>query len=238
MSFWIGGKHTVAEAIKNPKRNIKQIAVLDETRKEFLKKITNNQNIEIKNTKFFNKIFFDETIHQGFAAHIDEFQKTDIIADLNKGCLESNILLLDEITDPRNIGSIIRTAVAFDINTILLKKRNFQSKSSTMYKSASGCMEKIKIYETINLVNTLKILKKNNYFLTGLDSNSNNYLNKETKFFAKNVFIFGSEEFGIRNLTKKTCDQIIKIKISKNIESMNVSNSVASFLSIFRFMHQ
>lgn len=106
-----------------------------------------------------------------------------------------------------------------------------------MYKAASGCMEKIKIYETANLANTLMILKNNNYFATGLDAHANNYFDKKTKFFSKNIFIFGSEEFGMRNLTKKMCDQLIKIKITKEVESINVSNSVASFLALYRFAH-
>ena len=106
-----------------------------------------------------------------------------------------------------------------------------------MYKAASGCMEKIKIYETTNLANILSKLKEKNYFLTGLDSHSNSYFDNKTKFFSKNIFVFGSEEFGMRNLTKKMCDQLIKIKISKEVESMNVSNSVASFLALYRFTH-
>ena len=237
MSFWIGGKHTVIEALKNPKRNIKEVIVLDENRKQILSKNPRFKNIKINNAKFFKKIFLDETIHQGFAANIEEIEKTNIIDDLKIGNLEKNIILLDEITDPRNIGSIIRTAVAFNIKSILVKKRNFQSKSPTMYKAASGCMEKIKIYESTNLANTLTKLKENNYFLTGLDSHANNYFDNKTKFFSKNIFIFGSEEFGMRNLTKKMCDQLIKIKITNEVESINVSNSVASFLALYTFAH-
>lgn len=237
MSFWIGGKHTVTEALNNPQRNIKEVVVLDERRKDFLIQNTKFKNIKINNLKFFKKIFLEEMTHQGFAAHIEDIEKKNIIIDLNKGLLENNIILLDEITDPRNIGSIIRTAIAFDIRSILVKKRNFNSRSSAMYKAASGCMEKIKIYETTNLANILTKLKEKSYFLTGLDSHSNAFFNNKTKFFSKNIFVFGSEEFGMRNLTKKMCDQLIKIKISKEVESMNVSNSVASFLALYRFTH-
>jgi 23S rRNA (guanosine2251-2'-O)-methyltransferase len=237
MSFWIGGKHTVTEALNNPKRNTKEVIVLDERRKEFLINNTKFKNIKINNQKFFKKIFLDEMIHQGYAAYIEETEKKNIINDLNNGLLENNIILLDEITDPRNVGSIIRTAVAFNIKSILVKKRNFNSKSSAMYKAASGCMEKIKIYETINLANILTKLKQNNYFLTGLDSHSNYFFDNKTKFYSKNIFVFGSEEFGMRNLTKKMCDQLIKIRISQEVESMNVSNSVASFLTLYRFTH-
>ena len=95
----------------------------------------------------------------------------------------------------------------------------------------------IKIYETINLANILTKLKQNNYFLTGLDSHANYFFDNKTKFYSKNIFVFGSEEFGMRNLTKKMCDQHIKIRISQEVESMNVSNSVASFLALYRFTH-
>ena len=75
MSFWIGGKHTVTEALNNPQRIIKEVAVLDERRREFLINNTKLKNIKINNQKFFNKIFLDEMIHQGYAAHIEDTEK-------------------------------------------------------------------------------------------------------------------------------------------------------------------
>lgn len=236
--FWIGGKHTVIEALKNSKRIIKEIIVLDEEKKNFLQKFSKFNNIRTNNIKFFKKTFSEDISHQGFAAYVKELDKNNISIDLKKNYLENNIIVLDDITDPRNIGSIIRSAVAFNIKALIIKQRGFNNKSHSMYKAASGCMEKIKIYEVSNLVTTLNELKKYNYFITGLDSNTNSIFDKNTKFFPKNVFVFGSEEYGMRVLTKKICDQIIKINIGNEVESINVSNSVASFLSLYRFVHE
>jgi 23S rRNA (guanosine2251-2'-O)-methyltransferase len=97
-------------------------------------------------------------------------------------------------------------------------------------------MEKVRIYEVTNLSTVLKQLKEKNYFVTGLDTSSKDYINKNTNFFSKNIFIFGSEEYGIRRLTKQNCDQLLKIKI-KEVESLNVANSVSSFLALFRLIH-
>jgi 23S rRNA (guanosine2251-2'-O)-methyltransferase len=234
--FWIGGKHTVIEAIKNPKRNINDIVVLDEDKKKIIQDHTIRTNIKIHNIKFFKNIFAEDIAHQGYAASVEELTSANITLDLKKNNLEDDIVVLDEITDPRNIGSIIRTCVAFNIKSLIIKKRSFNNKSASMYKAASGCMEKVRIYEVTNLSTVLKQLKEKNYFITGLDTSSKDYINKNTKFFSKNIFIFGSEEYGIRRLTKQNCDQLLKIKI-KEVESLNVANSVSSFLALFRLIH-
>jgi 23S rRNA (guanosine2251-2'-O)-methyltransferase len=234
--FWIGGKHTVIEVIKNSKRIIYEIVVLDEDKKKIVQAYGLHNKIKINNIKFFKNIFTEDVAHQGFAAKIDALTNNNITQELKNNSLENNIVVLDEITDPRNVGSIIRTCAAFNIKSLIIKKRSFNNKSASMYKAASGCVEKVKIYEVSNLSTILKQLKENNYFVTGLDSNSKNYIDNNTKFFLKNIFIFGSEEYGIRHLTKEHCDQLLKIKIGE-VESLNVSNSVSSFLALFRLIH-
>ena len=133
---------------------------------------------------------------------------------------------MDEVTDTRNIGSIIRSAASFDIDGIIIKERHFPSESKLMYKSASGCMEHINIFEVSNINTTLKFLREKNFWIYGFEANSEKKFN-EIKWSGNNILLFGSEGFGMREHTKKYTDFSVKIDINKNIESLNISNSAA-----------
>ena len=136
------------------------------------------------------------------------------------------IACLDEVTDPRNIGSLISSAASFEIDGIIIKERHFPSESKMMYKSASGCMEHINIFEVSNINTTLKFLREKNFWIYGFEANSEKKFN-EIKWDGNNILLFGSEGFGIRQHTKKYTDFSVKIEINKNIESLNISNSAA-----------
>ena len=127
---------------------------------------------------------------------------------------------------PRNIGSLIRSAASFEIDGVIIKERHFPSESKLMYKSASGCMEHINIFEVSNINTTLKFLREKNFWIYGFEAKSEQKFN-DIKWNGNNILLFGSEGFGIRHHTKKYTDFSLKIDINKNIESLNISNSAA-----------
>lgn len=230
LSFWIGGKHAVISAYQNSRRNCEKIVLLN---KENISNFSANQKIEVKDKKFFNKIFLNKDInHQGYAALIKplaDISLNDFLIDKNKEKI--TLLIIDNIQDDRNLGSIIRTAVAFGVSAIIVNKRDFREESQQMYKSASGGMEFIKTIKVSNLNNAIEVLKKNNIWVFALDGNGDNNIYDE-KFDLRVAFVLGSEGSGIKNLIKKNCDKIIKIPISRNINSLNVSNATAALLAI------
>lgn len=239
-SFWIGGKHTVLSAIKNPKRKINKLIITQENQKDFNpKNITKKITIEIKDKKEIDKIFINENIiHQGVAAEIENIPVIELKEYLkNKGNLKNTVVVLDNITDQRNIGSIIRSCSAFNVDAVILLEKNYNPKSKMMYKSASGAMELVNIIPVSNITNALEILKKNNYWIYGLDSYAKENIEDQT-WSNQNVFVFGSEGDGLRRLVKENCDYLIKIQINKEIESLNVSNAVAITLGLFKFMNK
>jgi 23S rRNA (guanosine2251-2'-O)-methyltransferase len=231
-SFWIGGRHTVEAAINNPNRKIIKFVL---HQKLINNKIIYNQKINIKyeNDNFFNKIFKNEIPHQGYAALIEKIQHNTLKYYLEEKTI-SSIIALDGISDPRNIGSIIRTSVAFNFDAIIVNKKDFNAKSFLLYKSASGAIENIKILEVSNILNEIKNLKQNNFVIIGMDGNAQDSLYVST-IEKKKVIIFGSEGFGLKNLIRKNCDKLCKIPISNKINSLNVSNAVASTLAIIDF---
>jgi 23S rRNA (guanosine2251-2'-O)-methyltransferase len=230
--FWIGGKHSVLAVLENPKRKIKKIIT---TKNDcFLAKHTNIT--EQRNLKFFNKIFADESIaHQGIAAQIETFSYDDV-NELNTKELK-NIVILDGITDPRNIGSIIRSSVAFNCDGIIVKKKDFNKKSASMYKASSGAIEKIHIFTASNLSNAIRVLKKNNFFIIGMDGKAKKNLDEKI-IYSKNAFVFGSEGEGLSHNIKQNCDLLACLEIGDKIESLNVSNAVSATLALYAYINK
>lgn len=224
-------------ALKNSDRKVYEIIVSDEEKKVNLEKnLKLELKIYIKNKFEIDKILKGKYNHQGYIAKISNDTNLNFLSDLKKNKLDNTLIILDNITDVRNIGSIIRSSVAFGVNSVLINKKFFNN-SIELYKAASGAIEFCKIYLISNISNALHALKSYNYFIYGLDSNSNSFLNKSIKFNEKKVFVFGSEDYGLRNLTKKNCDQLLGIKMYHDkINSLNVSNAVSSFLSIYSIL--
>jgi len=237
--FWIGGKHAVLEALKNSNRKIYRIVTTEENRKLIDQDILKYKKItlDIKNKKEIDKIFQNEDIiHQNFASEIENLPNENIKDYLRKSSNQKSVIVvLDDITDQRNIGSIVRSCVAFSVDGIVLLDKNFNSASKIMFKSASGALEHIKIFAVSNISNALQILKENNFWIYALDQNSKNEVNNNMKS-ERIGLVFGSEESGIRRLVKENCDFQIRIPI-KNIESLNVSNAVAVTLGLYRYLN-
>ncbi len=239
-AFWIGGKHAVLSAIKNPKRKINKLTITEENEKDFNPKNFDKKIIiEIKDKKEIDKIFINENIvHQGIAAEIESIPAIELKEYLKiKNNLKNTLVVLDDITDQRNIGSIIRSCSAFNIDAVILLEKNYNPKNKMMYKSASGAMEIVNIIPVSNITNALEVLKKNNYWVYGLDGNAKENI-EDQKWSKQNVFVFGSEGDGLRRLVKENCDHLIKIQINKEIESLNVSNAVSVTLGIFRLLQK
>ena len=232
-TFLIVGKHAVLEALKNPSRKIERVFLTEDAKKNLNRE---NQSINLfKNLQVFyksrreldNLCGRDETAHQGLVAEVEQLEeitlKEFVLDNENRNI---NIIALEEVTDPRNIGSIIRSAVAFNIDGIIVKERSFPSKSKLLYKSASGGAEHIKIFKVSNINTSLKFLKTKEFWISAFDvSATKDFVNNDWK--GKNVLLFGSEGFGLKSKTLLHSDFRFKVKMNTNIDSLNISNTVS-----------
>jgi len=230
-SFFIIGQHAVIEALKNPKRKVLRVFLTEESKKNIHRKnpkknLLNSVKVFFKTKKELDKYSTKENLlHQGYVAEIEHLEKP-ILKDFINSSNEMTLVCLDGVTDPRNIGSLIRSAASFKIDGILIKQRNFPSESKLMYKAASGAIEYINIFEVSNINSTLKNLKDKNFWVYGFDGNGKkNFTDIEWK--GKNILVFGSEGFGMHQHTSKYADFLVKINISEKIESLNISNSAS-----------
>jgi len=225
--FWVGGKHTIHEISKWKKRNIKQVLSI--------KKNYSSKGLQeiVVDAKKINKIFNDPTfVHQGLAALVE---KTKFLKDKDIKNIpdNSNIALLDNINDIRNIGSIIRNCAAFEISYLIIEKK-INIDSHYLFKSASGATEHIQFIKVSNLNTAIQELKKNSFFIFSTSLNAKKRID-EISFGSKNCIVLGSEAEGVRNLISKNSDEHFKIKHSSKVDSLNVSNTSAV---IFNHLYQ
>ena len=230
-SFFIIGQHAVIEALRNPKRKVLRVFLTEESKKNIHKKNPNknlleNVKVYFKTKKELDKYSTKENIlHQGFVAELEHLEKP-ILKDFIKNEKNITLVCLDGVSDPRNIGSLIRSAASFHIDGIIVKERHFPSESKLMYKAACGSIEHVKIFTVSNINSTLKNLKDKNFWVYGFDSEGKKNFT-EVKWEGNNVLLFGSEGSGMHKHTSKYADFLVKININQKIESLNISNSAA-----------
>ena len=230
-SFFIVGQHAVIEALRNPKRKVLRVFLTEEAKKTIHRK---NQKINLlkdikvyfKSKKELDKYSSKEQLmHNGYVAEIEHLDQPDLKKFIkNKNNL--TFVCLDKVTDPRNIGSLIRSAASFKIDGLIIKERHFPGNSKLMYKSASGCMEYLNIFEVSNINSTLKNLREKNFWVYCFDSKGEKDFT-DVKWEGNSILLFGSEGFGIRQHTGKYADFFVKINMNKEIDSLNISNSAA-----------
>ena len=232
-TFLIAGKHAVLEALKNPYRKVERVFLTEDAQKKLNREnqslnLFKSVNVFFKTRKELNNMCSkDETAHQGLVAEVEQMEQISLKEFIQENKkINVNFIALEEVTDPRNIGSIIRSAVAFKIDGLIVKERSFPSKSKLLYKSASGGTEHIKIFKVSNLNSALKFLKTKDFLISAFDVSANKDFT-ENNWKGKNVLLFGSEGFGIKAKTLEKTDFRFKVTMNKNIESLNISNTVS-----------
>ena len=191
-SFFVVGKHAVIEALKNPNRKVLRLFLTEESKKNIHRgnqkqNLLKDIKVYFRNKKELDKYTGNEDIqHQGYVAEVEHLDNL-IVKEFIKDKKNLTFACLDEVTDPRNIGSIIRSAASFNLDGIIIKERHFPDESKLMYKSASGCMEYINIFKVSNINTALKFLREKNFWVYGFDAKSKKNLQKlngkETIFF-------------------------------------------------------
>ena len=230
-SFFIIGQHAVIEALRNPKRKVLRVFLTEESKKNIHKKspnknLLNDVKVYFKTKKELDKYSTRENLqHQGYVAEVEHIQKP-ILKEYIKEKNNITLICLDGVTDPRNIGSLIRSAASFNIDGVIIKERNFPSESKIMYKASSGAMEYINIFEVSNINSTLKNLKEKNFWVYGFEGNGKQDFT-DIEWKGNNILLFGSEGSGMHKHTSKYADFIVKIEINRRVDSLNISNSAA-----------
>ena len=223
----IYGRHAVLSALKNPKRHIKKLLIAAENRAE-IEKISSQIPYTIVDKKEFLRILPEDAVHQGFALYCNRLETYDIenliaMADKKERC---HILILDQVTDPQNIGAIIRSCAAFETLGLVVQDKNSPLESGAMDKATAGTIEFVPIARVTNLSRAIEKLKDAGFWVMGMDGYAETTIDKINKS-GKIAIVMGSEGKGMRRLVQENCDSSVKLPISPNVESLNVSTAAA-----------
>ena len=226
--YWLYGLHAVTAALHNPRRHIHRFVVsrnsIEKLSGELLK--ASKKQPEILDAAAISKLLPEDAVHQGIAVEVAPLPQISIEEYLLANPVKKPLLLLDQVTDPHNVGAILRSAAAFDAGAVIVTKDHAPPESAVMAKSASGALELIPMIYVTNLVHSMETLKKHGYWCTGLDGEAKETI-AQAKLGSDSALVMGAEGKGLRRLTLDHCDRVVKLPIHPQMESLNVSNAAA-----------
>lgn len=231
-SLILYGRHAVFAAVANPKRQISKLLVTADNAEELRDIcIKNGRTVSIINVvdrKEIDRVLAVDSVHQGFAAYCRELEECtlDELCFIAKDKESCHILILDQVTDPQNIGAIIRSCVAFDTLALVVQDKNSPIESGAMAKAAAGMIEHLSVVRVTNLSRAIEKLKKVGFWIVGMDGYAEIVIDKMDKN-GKIAVVMGSEGKGMRRLIEESCDMTVKLPISPLTESLNVATAAA-----------
>lgn len=221
--IWIFGKHAVLEAARNKSRQVfEKVSFYD------------LPGFEKRPKEWFVKKFKDNANHQYTAALIEEFEPMEI----EEAFRLPRVLILDQITDPHNLGAIIRSAAVFGFMGVIIMGRHSASITPVVYKTASGAMEHVKVITVTNISNAIKELKEAGFWVIGLDEKGTCALQDYKNLGPRPIaLVIGAEGAGIRPLVKSSCDELLYIKSYGDFSTLNASNAACAAMYHFSSGH-
>jgi 23S rRNA (guanosine2251-2'-O)-methyltransferase len=223
--YWIYGRHAVDAAVANKKRHIHRLCSLDKTA---LKAATTPAEEVTKEE--LDALLPKDAVHQGVAALVDPLPEVDMATlQPTENGARMRIIVLDQVSDPRNIGAILRSASAFAVTAMIMPARHSPPETGALAKAASGALENIPIVRAGNLSRALETLKKWGYWCYGFDAGATTQLG-EVEFAKNAAIILGAEGTGLRRLTAEHCDLVARLPMEPGSESINVSAAAAIIL--------
>ncbi len=221
-AYYMFGLHAVKAAIKNPNRNIHELWISQNARHKIF---TNHEipSIPIMNIEKSKSLPISENkVHQGAILKVSPLKQPNDIDEIQKNKQPKLIVILDKVSDPQNVGAIIRSSLFFNCNAIVNTLNGGSSENGSLVKAASGAFERVHYIQVTNIAQTIVKLRKLGYIIVGLDENSTEKISSFRKSNNDIAIVFGAEGKGIRRLTKEYCDMLLSIDGNHKFSSLNV----------------
>lgn len=240
---WVFGIHAGLAAIANPERKVLRIVVskqgVDDSLMGEIKNAIAQSEItrpgpEQKDRAALDDIFGWGAVHQGLAVQVAGLEQPELadLMDMAEAQESACIVVLDQATDPRNIGAVMRSCAAFGAMGLVVQDRHAPEMSATMAKAASGAAERLPLVKVTNIARAIDDLKQKEFWAIGLDGSASDIIDDKI-MKGRIALVLGAEGSGLRRLVSETCDRLVKIPISNNVESLNLSNAAAVALYSF-----
>ncbi|WP_247869232.1 RNA methyltransferase [Ahrensia sp. R2A130] len=237
-NVWLYGVHTVDAALRNPKRKVRQLLATDSG----MERLDHNAlaqhpdlDIRIGKTADLDRMVTADSVHQGLLLDCEPLLREEP-KDLYDFADDQIILVLDQVTDPHNVGAILRSAVAMGVKTVLVTSRHQSSETGVLAKSASGAVDMVDMLAIRNLSKSLDELREHRFAVIGLDSEGPLEVQETLDDLkpSKVALVLGAEGKGLREQTREACTALARLDMPGPIKSLNVSNAAALSLYLVR----
>ena len=235
-SLLLWGNHAVTAALANSDRKIYEIFFTESKQKNVQRLINSRRSVskgyKIKlnaiSSKDLTSLLPDHSVHQGLAAIVGELDNggLDLLINRTYSSRYSFVVVLDQVTDPHNLGAVIRSAAAFSVDAIIVHDRSTPRLDGALGKAASGALEHIPIIRTKNIARTIDKLKKSEFWCIGLSDDADNDLSS-LGVHTRTAVVLGAEGEGLRRLTRESCDILARLPTSLNFPTLNISNAAS-----------
>ena len=222
--YWLYGHHAVTAALANPERKILRLARVGT---DDVPEVEGHEWEQVPGD-LLESWLPRGAVHQGIAAKVHPLPDRgieDVIAEAAEQ-EQAYLMILDQVTDPQNVGAILRSAAAFGALAVVLTERNAAPESGALAKAASGALEHVPLIRVTNLSRAIELLKKGGFWIAGLAAEGSKTL-AEAKLSGKVGLALGAEGPGLRRLTREHCDLLVRLPTGGPIDHLNVSNAAA-----------
>ncbi|WP_135469277.1 TrmH family RNA methyltransferase [Crenalkalicoccus roseus] len=224
---WLHGLHPVAAALANPARRLRRLLLTAEAEAALAARLPPPWRIapERAERARFATFLPEDAVHQGAALLAEPLPAVPLDRALAQGT--GPVLVLDQVTDPRNVGAILRSAAAFGAAALVLQDRHAPPETGALARAASGALEVVPVVRVVNLARTLDELKRAGLWVVGLEAGAPVTLAQAGLGGRRVALVLGGEGEGLRRLTRETCDELARLPIAPEMESLNVSAAAA-----------
>ncbi len=237
---WLYGRHAVEAALANPARICRRFITLSETAAEARALLaaaraeTPAAGLEVLDRREFERLLPPGAVHQGLALAAEKLAERDLnafLASLPQDNAPQIIVVLDQVTDPHNVGAILRSAAAFGALAVLVPEHGAPAVTGVLAKAASGALEEMPLLRVANLARALEQIKQAGFWSLGLEEKADKTLG-ELDLPARIALVLGAEGSGLRRLTREHCDFLGRLPTRGSMASLNVSNAAAVALYV------
>jgi 23S rRNA (guanosine2251-2'-O)-methyltransferase len=234
---WLYGRHAVAWALANPARRWRRLVVLPGQENEAAAlagaagaaRQGDSDPVQVIDRAAFERLLPAGAVHQGWAIEVDPLPETDVDDVLRAAAVtegRSIVIVLDQISDPQNVGAILRSAAAFGASAVIVGEHGAPPATGALAKAASGALDTVPLVRVVNLARTLDRLKEGGFWCCGLDESASASL-ASFDLGSRVALVLGSEGAGLRRLLRERCDYLARLPTRPTLPSLNVSNAAA-----------